>query len=141
MVLEKEPLVLILDDQVAGRHWDWLGSPSDPLSEKATTTPPNLSQVVPLYNDQTFKSMSLWGHSYPNHHNQRFTCLCLSSTGIKDQGLGMGGRGIDSVRLHPSLPSPPQSCREVGLCFTEAEPITRCYACSHHEDASLLRRV
>jgi hypothetical protein len=37
------------------------------LSDNAT--PPKPSQTVPPTSNQTFKYMSLWGHSHPNHHS------------------------------------------------------------------------
>lgn len=40
---------------------------TDILANKAT--PPNNCQVMPFPNDQSFRSMSLWGHSYSNHHS------------------------------------------------------------------------
>ena len=37
-------------------------------THSSKTTPPNPSQVLPLPDDQAYRYVSLWGHSYSNHH-------------------------------------------------------------------------
>jgi hypothetical protein len=76
---------------LAGRHGSWkfyiwirkqqeesdTGSGSGIWNPKAhpqwhtsfnKVTLPNLGQTAPIHNDQAFKSMSLWGNFYSNHH-------------------------------------------------------------------------
>lgn len=43
-------------------------------NEASKTTPPNPSQVVTFPDDQETKYMSLWVHSYSNHHTARGYC-------------------------------------------------------------------